>query len=709
MIEWEETETGLRAFDRTKTGISISASDWQTGGKELEIGRPIDETIAGCASKLRFPPNLVSIIDVETDERYEHGSDTEVLNLPDGEYLVNIHGNIKTYLRFSGSATVRKTSDFDALIIAFDEHIPITLGFRSHHEMPVDTITVPPTTEGLATAISYASSSHKTTGADRSFPTLRGHPPRFEVGDELHIPEQVREEKKDVGIELRVPDDFSTLFVTAPLAYYLQADVVVENRATPILRAPAINFTYTFSPLPNYQHEIAEMLRQVFFLDCLVRNSGPHRWNLAELSLLDDIDIDEEATYKATPAEQLVTYDLVDFKAIDDELPDWHLSMYVDPSPENISTLPYLLSNLSLVYLPESSNLDRNDLLNASLGDFYRNSPRPSDDEPHPATVTQPASAEASFRAERTENVNSVERIKPRLHRGRVHGWLADGVPIDVFKVEPSAYENRFKYLDRESDEIEVALILNDEEMGDEHESAADIYLDRGKDLPIEVTVHEHLTRDELADVLETPYDFIHYIGHCEESGLRCTDGNLPVERIEESNVQTFFLNACGSYYEGLELVKKGSVAGAVTFNKVLNKQAAKVGISFARLLIHGFSIQHALQLARRRIMMNKDYAVVGDGTHVVTQPDNRFPIVGRLSDLTVDSFQLTYDPLWVRVAGGCYQPYIENNDTLYLYGNSSSFTLTRTELVEVLPRAKMPIVYDGELYWSDELKEIFS
>ncbi|WP_049970015.1 hypothetical protein [Haladaptatus cibarius] len=696
MIEWEETDTGLRAFDRTKTEISVGAPDWQSGGEGWDIDRPIDETVSGYASELRFPPNIATITDVESGERHHHGSDTEILNLPDGEYLANIHGNVKTYLRFSGPTTIQKTCDFDALIVSFHDRIPVTLGFRSHHEIPVDTITIPPTTEGLATAISYASSSHKVTGPNRSFPTLRGHPPRFELGNELQIPEPVRENKKDAGIELRVPDDFRTLFVTAPLAYYLQAEVIVENRTAPVLKAPSVNFTYTFSPLPDYQHEVAEMLRQVFFLDCLVRNAGPYHWNLSEISLLDGLEIDPDTIYDSAPAQQLVAYDLCEFERIDDELPDWHLSMYVEPSVENVSSLPYLLANLSLIYLPNSSNLNRNELLDASLGDFYRNAPNKSN-------ASQRATAGGgSYRAPRAEDVNSVERINPTLHRGRVHGWLAEGVPIDVFKANPAAYENRFEYFDRASDDIEVILVLNDEDMGDEHEDATDIYLDRAEDLSMEVTIHEDLTRDELAELLETPSDYVHYIGHCEEDGLRCTDGNLSVENIEESKVQTFFLNACGSYYEGMELIRKGSVAGAVTFNKVLNKQAAKVGVSFARLLINGFSIQHALQLARRRIMMNKDYAVVGDGTHTLAQSENSHPYLGSVERVG-EQFRLTFKSLSISMAGGFYEPYIDVNEMLYLYGNDTSFVLTVDELQSFLKRGEMPILYNAELYWSEE------
>jgi hypothetical protein len=697
MIEWEETEFGVRAFDRTKTGVTVRAPDWETEAGAEAINRPIDASVSGRVSKLSLPPSLVSVTEVETGTRYEHGNDTEPLELSDGQYLANIHGNVKTYLRFSGPATIRKTDDFGSLIIAFPRKIPVTLGFRSHHKIPVDTITVPPTTEGVATAISYASSSHKTTGPDRSYPTLRGHPPRFEVGAELDVPEPVRRQKKDSGIEMRVPDDLETLFVTAPLAYYLQADVHVEERNAPLLVVPEANFTYDFSPLPSYQSEVATMLRRVFFLDCLVRNAGPHSWDLAELSLLDELDIDPEATYEATPGQQFVEYDLLDFERIDEKLPEWHLSMYVEPTVENISSLPYLLSNLSAIYLPESSPLQQNELLDVSLGDFYRNDPQ------------EPASQGMAERdSSRTkEDVSSIERVKPVLQKGQVHGWLAEGVPIDVFKADPSAYENRFKYFDRSSGDISVTLILNDDLMGDEHEDVAEIYLERSEDLPIEVTVRQHLSCAKLAETLERPCDFVHYIGHCEDSGLRCTDGHLSVSSIEESNVQTFFLNACGSYHEGMELVRKGSVAGAVTFNKVLNKQAGKVGVSFAQLVINGFSIQRALQLARRRIMMNKDYAVVGDGTHQLTQCDNTFPAVGDLTAVSASEFELSYQLVTEQHPGSNFQPYIKGVNEMYLSGNVPTFTLTRAELTSLLTRAKIPIIFNGELYWSAELESV--
>jgi hypothetical protein len=702
MIEWEETGSKLRVFDRTKTEVSIETDGWEATDAGYDIDRPLDETVSGYVSELRLPPALVKVNSLTSDEEYRHGGDAEAIDLDADEYLLNVSLNIKTYIRFSGSAVVLKNEDYTELHLSFPEPTLVTFGFRSHHEAPVDTMTVPPTPEGIATAVTYASSSHKTTGADRSYPTLRGHPPELELGGQIEIPDPVREERFDTGIEMVVPDDFRYVFVAAPLAYYLQAEMTVEDRRSPVLRASDAGVEYPFTPLPGFQHEVVDLLRRVFFLDCLVRNAGPYSWDLAEMPLLDAVDIDAGPTYEATPAEQLATYLDAPYERIDDELPEWHLAMHVDPVPDNATSLPYFLDNLGLVYLPESIDLEKDELLNKSIDDFYRagglppRSPKLSTQKPAVGTTrTGPG------------EVKSVDRRDPILHEGRVNGWLADGVPIDVFKVVPEAYENRFQYLDPEGGDIDVTVILNDEEMVDEHETVAQIYEGRAEQLPIEVTVHEHLSKDELAEVLESSHDFVHYIGHCEEDGLRCRNGNLPVSDIEESNVQTFFLNACGSYYEGRDLVKKGSVAGAITFTKVLNKQAAKVGVAFARLLINGFSIDLALRFARRRIMMGKDYAVVGDGTHVLTQVDNRLPMLLTVEKREDERYEMTHTLMSAGLNGGVGQIYHPKDSQYHLQGIEGVLQLDRTELQAFLERAKAPVIYDGELYWSEEIRNV--
>jgi hypothetical protein len=288
--------------------------------------------------------------------------------------------------------------------------------------------------------------------------------------------------------------------------------------------------------------------------------------------------------------------------------------------------------------------------------------------------------------------------VEPTGGLGRVHGWLAPGTPIDAFKTTPTAYENRYRYGQKDTDRLQLSVVLNDMDMSEEHRAVSEIY--QAADLPMNVTVSDGLTTAELADVFESDNDFVHFIGHCEDDGLCCPDGNLSMASLSESRTRTFFLNACGSYDEGLELIEQGSVAGAVTFTDVLDRHAAMVGTAFARLLSNGFTIQRALQLARRRIMMGKDYAVVGDGTYALL-PGPMDPVVVRVTE-GEEQYHLTCEVLTPAGAGESYQ--LPFDGRAVLNGTETSFSVDPETLVETLQATSLPVVFDGEFHWSGDL-----
>ncbi|SNZ05116.1 hypothetical protein SAMN06269185_0776 [Natronoarchaeum philippinense] len=682
MIEWEVTGSGLRVLGADSAEIAVRSPDLHLARSEADLPRPVDSALVCSASELVFPPAVVYATPLSGGQTHELGPDTDPIALPTDEYVIDVDAEIKTYLRVDGELSIRRTDDYDCTVVSFPDRTDVTVGFRSRSEVPTHSLTVPPTPEGVATALSHLHASHRTTGVDRSYPSLRGHPPRIETGEEVAVPDAVVAATPSTGIEIVAPDDLASLFVLAPLSYYLQASVDVADRPRPALRLPSLDAEWELSGLPDLEREVTRLLRQVFFLDCLVRNVGPYGTNLSEASLLDALGLDAGALYDAAPAERLATYMSVAHEAIQHRLPDWHLSTYVEPTPEHLSTLPHLLDRLSLIYAPRTSELEGSELVARSLDDFYRGS---------------------TGRA--AGDVASVDIVKPELQSGRIHGWLAEGTPIDVFKSTPAAYENRLEYLDRSDDGIDIAVVLNDDEMADEHADVAEIYRQRGEDLPIDVTVAEQLSTAELARLFESRRDFVHYIGHCEQSGLRCPDGYMSSSSIDTCRAQTFFLNACGSYYEGRELVERGSVAGAITFSQVLNDHAVKVGSAFARLLVHGFGIERALQLARRRIMMGKDYAVVGDGTHSLTQSENRLPATAELERVDGDQFLLSYDQFSSHHVGAFYHPFLDDAEYSYLCGTESEHALPRGRLLEYLDRAEMPVIYDGDVYWSSDLR----
>jgi hypothetical protein len=677
MIEWEVTETGLRVFGAGAAEVHLRSPDLSVDGEGASLPRSTETALTVAASELTLPTDDVRVTDpAGTTTPFD--PDGDPLRLPDGDAVVDVDADVRLALGVDGPATLSSPAGAGATVLTLPTRTALTVGVRGPDARPEATITTPATPEGLATTFSHLHAAHATTGPERTLPEHRGHPPLVETGSELSVPASVAAATPDSGVELAVPPALDQLFVLAPLAYHLQAEVTVEERLGPVVRAPETGVEHELEAMPHLERAAARFLRKTFFLDCLVRTAGTPEANLAEASLLDALGLDADRLYDATPAERLATYVDVPYAALENRLPDWHLSAYVNPEPQHVPTLPFLLDDMALVYLPRTSELEGSELVERSLDDFYRSG---------------------------AGQVASVDIVKPELRTGRIHGWLADGIPIDVFKSTPTAYGNRLDHADGDGGDLEVAVVLNDEEMYDESDDVADIYRSRAEDLPMELGVERNLSTERLARVFESDADFVHYIGHCETDGLRCPDGYLSTASLDRVGTEVFFLNACGSFHEGMELVERGAVAGAITFSQVLNDHAVKVGSTFARLLVNGFGIERAMRLARRRIMMGKDYAVVGDGTHRLTGGDGHEPASAVLQELDDGGFLLTYDQFSAAQAGGTYRPDVESDGYAYLCGNESEFALDRDAVVEFLGRTAMPVVYDGDVYWSAELR----
>ncbi|WP_232702380.1 hypothetical protein [Halobacterium wangiae] len=667
MNGWTRTGTGLRIGD-SDSDVEVRAPDWQPTDENWPGQEPVDGHAVGRTTGLSLPASVATVLDARTGETTRLDGAGRV-RLDAGEYVFGASA-VELVVGFERPAVLERG---DSLHVDFEDRTRVAVGFRDGPRAPTDTVTIPKTLEGVATAITYAASAHRVTTPDRTARSMRRHPPEFEFGDAVDVPERVAAGTPETGIEFVVPRSLRSLFVAAPLAYYLGAEVSVESGATPRLRAPAAGVNHPFESLET---DVPETLARVFWLDCLARTAGPRGERaLAERSVLEDLEFDAATAYAASPAERLRTYLDLPFDRVADRFPEWHLSMHVAPNLDHVRALPFLLDRLAVVYPPETAELEKRELMERSLDDFYRGAPGP---------------------------VATVEMLKPKDRPGRAQGWLADGTPIDVFKTLPEAYRNHLRYLGRPDEEMSVAVVLNDRSMAGEHDAVADIYRDRAESLPMDVTLYDGLTRSELADVFVDHHEFVHYVGHCEVSGLRCADGTLSISELPETNVETFFLNACGSYYEGLELVEKGSVAGAVTFRKVLDEQAAKVGTAFARLLVHGFPIETALRLARRRIRMGKDYAVVGDGMQTLSRTDAENALVAHVTSRPED-YHVSWEQLSGDGHGGSYDVAADGVDSPRLCGNRTEFAGSAADLAACFDGADHPVIVDGTFYWADE------
>ncbi|ADQ66955.1 hypothetical protein Hbor_13740 [Halogeometricum borinquense DSM 11551] len=572
MVTLTVTDTGVQAVGPDTATAVVTADGWSADDPSHELPRAAVDSVGGVTTGLKLLPGVIRLrrLDSETERKLAAPVEGTV-QLPAAPYLLCVEGAVTIFIRFDGEATM--TGAGGDPLLSFSDCRRVTVGVGDRSERP-ETVTVSQTPEGVATALSVMSAGHLTATPDRSRPEMRASPPRIEFGSVTTIPDSVAARNPDSAVVFELPPSLDYLVPASSLAHYLGAEIRVADGAdvSPTLRTATLE--HEFEPNPRYQSAVASLLRRVFLLDCLVRGADSNGRDVAEMELLDEVGLDADSLSRSDIDERLEAYLDAPFAEISDRLPDWHLSMYVSPSYDRVRTLPYLLQNVPNIFLPEAKPLGTDERLSRSLDDFYRADNTAADEE-----------TAGNTRA--TKTVPGVTPVKPVLGPGRVHGWLADGVPIDVFKSISSAYEHRARY-PANSQSLSVVAVLNDRRMIDESTDAARIYESAPSELDLDVTVKKRITRAELAAVFESHHDLVHYIGHCDESGLRCPDGGLAITDLEVSNAQTFVLNACGSYYEGLELVEKGSVAGAVTFDKVLDRHAARVGTTFVRLLIRG-------------------------------------------------------------------------------------------------------------------------
>ena len=537
----------------------------------------------------------------------------------------------RTVVRFEGPASVEVG---ERVVLSFPERRRVSVAVETEAADPGEVVS-PLTAEGVAAALVAAGTTPMTTGPARSDPGERPHPPRFVFEEGAPLPDTAPAS----ALDLRVPD-LESLFLAAPLAYYTGADVTVTG-GEPVLSGPGFE-----CPLGEGGSDAPAAFKRVFRADCLLRE-GDER--------APDVDPDAPMDVRV---ERLLARGV---ERGTERAPDWSLAAYVEPNPERAALLPHLLARGATIHRPETAPLSGKALMERSLDSFYRSVPTP---EP-------------------------VDVCEPTLSEGELHCWHAPETPVDVYGGRLAAYENR---LERPPSEhpLRVTVVCNEDRMRTEGDGAARAYDRRGLD----VTHRRNLTRAELAAVLRADTDLVHFVGHCEPGGLRCSDGTLAAAEAGEVGARVFLLNACGSYHEGVDLVEAGAVAGGVTYRRVLDEQAAKVGTTFASLLAAGFSVERGLDLARRRVMMGKDYAVVGDGTHAVVRPAAS-PLVATV-ERDGGAFRVAVDAARDGTAGGRYLPPFDDAEPR-LRGDTAVRTLSRSELRSLCERRPMPVVFEGE------------
>ncbi|UTF54710.1 hypothetical protein [Natronosalvus rutilus] len=603
--------------------------------------------------------------------------------LDEGTYTLELSTPFKMYINVDSSIHVY--FDSDRTHISLNDSTEVHVGVRSYHTRPAGTITTTSDPADVMAAVSMFGSALKTQSPERSYPTLRGHPPALQLGDELRVPEQF--EQPDTGVLIEVPPKLRNIFIVTPLAYYLGASIT--SGSAPRLRTKS-GFSYSLDRNPGFEATVERVLKQVFFLDCIVRTEGTTPVPLHERKAVEPtLEFDLADIYDEPLAEQLEAYLGVPFSILEPHIPEWRLEAHLDPTADSVEFLPFISDSLAAIRVKDNEQNDVNQpqeqieaIKSFTRGDFVR-------------------SADTSRGREHT---SSSKHVDQQALATIEQVWRHDRSAQITSTTPLSAFQHNIGREPRD-DPIEIEVICNDSEMRKELEEVNGIYGDR-EELPFQVTEYYDLTSGELEEVLSRDSDFLHYIGHIDEGGFQCADGKLPGTAVEHVGAKAFLLNACQSHDQGLHLVEAGSIGGIVTLGDVINSGAINVGSAIARLLNRGYPLHAALELARKKSLVGQQYRLVGDGTTTIAQSETGYVNVCHLEkngcryDISLETYVAS-----VSRKGSIFSPYLEQvKDYFLMPGMIGPFTITIEEMSQYLQLEEMPVITNNKLCWSNDL-----
>ncbi|MEM2925152.1 MAG: hypothetical protein QXJ68_05635 [Methanocellales archaeon] len=670
MLEVKFEKNSLMIFDTDeKKTLNINLEDYEVIDQTYEFRFPVDRIFAVKCRKMQFNAFVTFIRRARDYELLKQITHPGAFEFNKDGYILEINAHLKIYIFLESEMKV--IFDESKISFEFEPKTSVVIGARSYCKKPQARIKITKDLRDLARAISQLSSAIKIDNCERTYPTLRGHPPLIDFSKKAEIPE-LRKFKS--GVEIYVPPRLEYIYSAAPLVYYLLADLKIGRP-----RIECENgFHLELPSFPEFEDRVSEILQQVFFFDCLVRTAGLYKIKMREVSALEALNLDAKELYHKKIQDQISIYLEIPWKRVREFIPPWHLSTYVEPSLDRARALPFLLNELSLIYMPQAREITEREVISHSLKDFFR-----SGDE-----------AEASRLL-----------VMPVLRNTQSHAWLSSKTPVDVVKAEEIAFLNQLRYTEAEKDHIDVALILNDDKMSEEQANVARIYKQRD-DVPLETDIFQMASRRDLKEIFAAGYDMVHYIGHCDARGFLCSDGNLHASELEVNNTPAFFLNACRSYEEGMELIKRGSVCGVVTLFKVLNKEALEIGYTFARLLSCGFPVCDAVALARRRSLYGRDYLVLGNGMYVLMQGENfNVPFIWELEKESNNKYAIKVRIFEYGNMGGTFVSFFEDSDVFQLsHGMFSYRNKSLADLLRVMKMLQFPVLFQGKFLWSDDI-----
>jgi len=665
-FEITPTADGFRIHDQ----IENVWTDIDAGGRVQpepvgtgEFSVPLDTAMEFEAESLEF--DLALIASVRTPDRELLGMAQEEGRFQDSRGLEIQCDSLNIVLYVRTDTGVRITVSSGHSTLCFDERTNVRIGVRSYHEHPAGVVTTSSDPRDLMRAISTFGSALKTFSPERSFPTLRGHPPEIAFRSRLEVPEALT--PPDTGIRIRIPKDHASIFTVAPLAYYLGATLVPGD--SPAILADGCEFGLDASTLAA---DVQAVLHHLFVLDCVLRTVGLYPVDLEEAAAgLSRMDLDLQALYDAPIAQRTAAYLEVPVGRFSDLL-TWPQSADVPPEPRHAELLPYLTYRLAAIRSPPRSAGHRLGRSETSTG----------------------GTADARSQA------GSVRIVEPELSLATHHAWVGEGVPAGGSAPILTAYVSG---LDRHpsQDDISVAVLCADSGMATE---IPDLYtFENYQSLTPEI--HENVTTDHVRRVVEGGVDFIHFVGHVSPAGLRCKDGVLDAATLSPGRLPAFFLNGCVSYHQGVELVRKGSPGGLVSLEALDNDSAVEAGRHLSQFLSYGCTLAQSLEAISW--VSPLEYALVGDGEQRLCACQDPTPVVSRIDTAiaSTDSIPIAIEP--IAEAGtdvGRLMTTPLQSDGDYRLESRYRLEYTAETLPAFFDAGNIPLFIDDDIYWLSDL-----
>ncbi|GAA0218217.1 hypothetical protein [Halobaculum roseum] len=634
--------------------------------------------------------------------------------IPPGPHVLELStAPVKTYVAVDGPARVSYEDRYPRVSLdspergsGDDADGEILLGARSRRTSPAGTVTVPDSPAGLARAVSTFGSALATTSPERSFPTLRGHPPLVERGESFETPRFV--ERVDTGVTLGLPFAYDALYSATPLAFYLSADI--EESAEPYLRAGEYRHELPRDP-DALAAELGDLLRHCFTLDCATRACSVGLYDVdlhVHEVLTERLDPPWAEWYEADLAERTAAYLDVPTEATLDCL-DWPHTTDVVPVAENASALPFLAADLSVVRSPPPETDATSDGGVTELDDFVRT----SREAVRNAALTRSASeADGPARDPTrgpTQNAldDSESIVTPEPADSIAQAWIGPGFPMRAAKPTVETYRRRLDRTPAEDLTIGVTVVCNDEAMVDE---LGDTYGFRDH-VTFDIREERDLTVEELRELLADEHDFFHYVGHVDERGMECSDGFLDLRSLQTTGVDAFLLNACTSYQQGMGLVEAGALGGVVSLTDLPNSLATRVGRDLARLFDAGFPLYAALDVVGTGPFAESAYSIAGDPLVQLCQCSTGVGFLLEITDIEMEQREVEVTPSWYPTKrhglGGMAKPIMMSVEKQWIAtGVTAAIDTSIDRLFECLNSGRFPVRFDGDLLWNWDITE---